>query len=164
MNDVKQEEFTTYTSANERVDSFYYKHLAGHPEYCKLWDLMLKVLILSHGQAEVERGFSINANCSDDNLEMLSLVSRRRICDYMTYVGGIEHVLITKELLNSCRMARQRYDLYLADCKKKETASEAMKRKREETKMKLMRKKQKLTDSVNQLQEALDKLEDSDSD
>ena len=50
------------------------------------------LLVLSHGQATVERGFSINKQVETDNLTEQSLVAKRTICDYVNFVGGIEHV------------------------------------------------------------------------
>ena len=75
-------------------------------------------------------------------------------------IGGIENISINKECLNSCRMARQKYDMHLKDKKNKKSIAETRKRKREEQKLKLMRKKQKLTDSLKELENELDDLSD----
>ena len=57
-------------------------------------------------------------------------------------------------------MARQKYDIYLKDKQNEGSLAEARKRKREEQKLKLMRKKQKLTDSLKELNNELDDLSD----
>ena len=38
-------------------------------------------LVMFHGNADVERGFSINKQCVSDNMQEESLVARRRICE-----------------------------------------------------------------------------------
>lgn len=44
----------------ERVDRFLHQRLAREKEYKDLWSVVKMVLLLSHGQASVERGFSVN--------------------------------------------------------------------------------------------------------
>lgn len=49
-----------FDSDTERLDDFYRVNMAGKKEYGKAMELMQLILCLSHGQATVERGFSIN--------------------------------------------------------------------------------------------------------
>lgn len=46
--------------ADTRVETFFYEHVNGKTDYSKLWQVMRTILLLSHGQATVERGFSVN--------------------------------------------------------------------------------------------------------
>ena len=58
------------------------------------------LLVLSHGQASVERGFSINKQTKEIHLQTKTFVAKRITCDHDCYVGGIDHVDVTcKELL-----------------------------------------------------------------
>ena len=41
-------------------------------------------MILSHGQSSLERGFSINKEILDNNLQKKSLISQRLIYDHFT--------------------------------------------------------------------------------
>ena len=41
----------------DRLDIFLQKHIGSVSSMSKLWDLLRELLILSHGQATVERGF-----------------------------------------------------------------------------------------------------------
>lgn len=110
---------------------FFYDFLAKDLSYCNLWNVVKTLLLLSHGQASVERGFSINKNLIIENLSEESLIAKRIIADYIISVGGIENVLITKELLVSCAGARQKYLTYLDDQKRnkiKPVASEKRKK------------------------------------
>ena len=91
--------------------------MAHNKEFAQLWNVLRSLLILSHGQAHVERGFSINKEVSNTNIQNTSLVARRQIKDHVKNVGGVENVIITKELLQSCKNSRQKYHFYLNEKK-----------------------------------------------
>ncbi|CAJ1069773.1 uncharacterized protein LOC119021703 [Xyrichtys novacula] len=73
----------------------------------------------SHGQATVERGFSINKEVETCNMHEETMVTQRLICDYVTVCGGVFKVPITKELLTSAASAMSRYRMYLDEEKQK---------------------------------------------
>ena len=73
------------------------------------------LLVLSHGQASVERGFSVYKENEIENLKEQSLVAQRLICDHVKAVDGLLNIDISKPLLLYAGMARQRYDKYLED-------------------------------------------------
>ena len=52
-------QFTNFDSSHDRLDSLFYKFMTGDA-YKNLFEVMKLVLVLSHGQAAVERGFSVN--------------------------------------------------------------------------------------------------------
>ena len=94
------------------------------PSFRLLWTKVVKkILLLSHGQASVERGFSVNKEIAVENLKEESFVAQRYIYDHIVSVGGILKVDLNKQLLLSASAARQRYAQYL----------EEQKREREET-------------------------------
>lgn len=96
----------------------------SHPDLLKFCQ---SVLLLSHGQATVERGFSVNKEVEPATC---SLEALRLICDKVMSCGGILKVPLTKELLASAASARSQYSLYLEnERKKKETAIQELKRK-----------------------------------
>ena len=68
-----------------------------------------KLLLLSHGQASVERGFSISKEISVENMAEQTLITQRVIKDHLNNVGGVTKVSLSKELLASASSARQRY-------------------------------------------------------
>ena len=98
------------TDPDSRVDTFLYDKMNG---YKQLWDVCRKLLLLSHGQATVERGFSINKEVEICNMQPDTIIAHRQVCDYVTVCGGLTNVPITKELLNSAASARSRYRVYL---------------------------------------------------
>lgn len=88
-------------------------------ECSDLWEFNKKLLLLSHGQASVEQGFSVNKEISVENMAAQTLISQRVIKDHLLNVGGVAKVFLTKELLVSARFARQRYQAYLDEEKRK---------------------------------------------
>ena len=101
-----------------RLDDFYFKELkvAKYPEFC----LVIKiVLTLSHGQAYVERGFSLNNAVLESNMKHDSVVSKRLIQDHLVSNNLKPHTMeINSKLRSSCRQARQRYHTHLEELKK----------------------------------------------
>ena len=73
--------------------------MANVTEWADLWELTKNLLLLSHGQASVERGFSINKEISVENMTVQTLISQRVIKDHLLNVGGVTKVSLTKELL-----------------------------------------------------------------
>ena len=69
-----------FTQFSRSIDSFYFSLFPNlnqsHPELSFILKL---VLVLSHGQASVERGFSLRNAAFKDNISELSLNSKRLI-------------------------------------------------------------------------------------
>ena len=57
------------------------------PSLENAWDVFKLIFTLSHGQAAVERAFSVNKELLVKNLQQLSLVSQRIVSDYLTDFG-----------------------------------------------------------------------------
>ena len=75
-----------------RLDDFYFRKLnvSKHPE---LASLLIVLFTLSHGQADVERGFSLNSGSLKDNIKDESVVSKRIVKDHnaLTWSATIHH-------------------------------------------------------------------------
>ncbi|XP_062865180.1 uncharacterized protein LOC134327023 [Trichomycterus rosablanca] len=143
FNEARGEEFMVFSALDGtlRVDSFLHKAMNG---YAELWSFVEKLLLLSHGQATVERGFSINKEVEMCNMNEDTIVSQRLICDYVRMCGGVVKVPLTKELLNECATSRNRYRIFLEDeRKKKEKAKQMNKRKGAENELEQLRKKRR---------------------
>ena len=104
--------FKDFNPDNERLDTFLAVYLKC-TQYEKLWMVTKKLLILSHGQATVERGFSINSHVAVENLKEESLVAQRIVHDAITTAGGVCQMPVTKSMLSYAQGARQRYMAYL---------------------------------------------------
>ena len=58
---------------------------------------------MSHGQASVEHGFSVNKHVEIANLNEDNFVVKRLICDHVTSMGGLKNIYTSnKALLNIC--------------------------------------------------------------
>ena len=85
------------------------------------------ILVLYHGQASVERGFSVNRQIEEVNLQHKSVEAQRAISDEVDYRGGILNVPLAKELFVSVSTLRQKYQQDLKE--KREEKVTASKRK-----------------------------------
>ena len=59
------------------------------------------VLILSHGQASVERGFSINSQVMVENLKKWTFIVQRTIHDHLLHIAGLDALVVDKPLPSS---------------------------------------------------------------
>ncbi|GBL76953.1 hypothetical protein AVEN_12625-1 [Araneus ventricosus] len=76
------------------------------------------LLLLSHGQATVEKGFSINKKVEVENMKELSYVSQRLICDYINSTGDSMHNIKRTNIMRTyVSNAMQKYMKYLEDQK-----------------------------------------------
>jgi len=102
------EQMKSYT--NEVLDAFYFRLLQTcSADTNELWQVVKKVLILSHANASVESGFSLNKDTIVENLLEESLVSQRMVYDAVSQAGGPLSVPITPDLMKSVRGARSKY-------------------------------------------------------
>ena len=78
--------------------------------YAKLQHVIKIVLILSHGQTQVERGFRSNKILIDDNMSTDTIVALRSVHDYLKFHELRAHeVEMTKDVLGSYRQARKKH-------------------------------------------------------
>lgn len=109
-------ECANFALETERLDTFFHSVMDSNPELKELWQLIQLLLTLSHGQAAVERGFSINSDLLAPNLKTESLVAQRLVYDTIALseipVADFE---LTKELMQSCSHAYLRYSAHLQE-------------------------------------------------
>nr|XP_033478456.1 uncharacterized protein LOC117254354 [Epinephelus lanceolatus] len=156
--EAKAESFSSFQPVRTRLDVFLHGLL--HQSYPELWTFCKKLLLLSHGQATVERGFSVNKEVEADNMQEDTVVAQRMICDYVSVCGGVLKVPLTKELLAAAASARSQYRLHLdQEKRKKESDTRREKRKvAEEYLEQLKKKKVTLSEVANSLEKDADKL------
>ena len=130
---VQNERMDTFLAFDEnkvRLDSFFCDFMHGNNKFRKCWDVVKLVFTLSHGQAPVERGFSVNKELQVENLQQLSLVSQRIVSNYLTDFGkSITKVPLTNAFLKSCQLAHSRYATAL-EMNKNEAHAQEKDRKR----------------------------------
>ena len=76
-------EYKEFRKLEDRVDRLLFNSLSGIEKYTKLWNVVQLLLLLSHGQASVEWGFSVNKEIATSNLMEHNLIARRVIKDHV---------------------------------------------------------------------------------
>lgn len=114
---------------HDSLDKLYFSLIGSSEQYTDLWSVVKMVLVLSHGNASVESGFSINNDVLVENLQLESMIAQRIVYDSVKAAGGISKIEINKQLLLSFRAARSRYSTYL-DEKRKLDETEAQRKDR----------------------------------
>ena len=71
-------------------------HLSSTRACENLRVVVKKVLLLSHGQASVERGFSVYKNLLSVNMEAKSIISRHIIVDHVRQLGELQTLKLIK--------------------------------------------------------------------
>ena len=119
--------------------------LQAQDEYKELWLTMQLLLTLSHGQARVERGFSVNKEVLTPDLQELSLQAIRLVhSSILAQNIKVADFIITEVLLSSCNLSSNRYNMYLMEKKEeKEKTEKGRKRKALEENL-IAAKKEKL--------------------
>ena len=62
---------------------FFFGKYINRSEYEQMWCVFKLLLCLSHGQASVERGFSVNSNLLVENMHEDSLTAQKSVHDHM---------------------------------------------------------------------------------
>lgn len=115
--------FSEFSRSSDRLDTFYSSVLGQDPEFSDLFTVIRFVLTLSHGNASVESGFSVNSDMLVENLHEESLVAQRIVYDAVQSAGGIASLNIDKNLLCYVRGSNARYNEAL-EGKRKEAQEE----------------------------------------
>ena len=75
-----------------------------------MWCVFKLLLCLSHGQASVERGFSVNSNLLVENMHEDSLIAQRIVHDHVKSLKLEAYEFkVTKTCLDNANRARRRY-------------------------------------------------------
>ena len=151
--------FLNFSLEKDRLDTLFYDSLVKKDEYWHLWGIVRVVLLLSHGQATVERGFSTNKETMVDNMAEHTLIGKRVVKDFLSSTGcKVADVNVTPQLLAAAASGRQRYHQYLEDERRRAEQQERQeKRKRDDTELDNLRAKRKrLESSVKVLIESAD--------
>ena len=127
---VSQGQFSGFKFGEDRLDTFFFEVLDQKIAYKGLW-CTVQLLTLSHGQAAVERGFSVNKDILAPNLKTLSLTSIRLIHDTIsTKEINIADYIITDELHKSCSHASNRYKMYMMERQTKDQEPEKVRNRK----------------------------------
>lgn len=152
------QEFLSFKPMDQRLDVFLHETL--NHAYPELQSFFQRLLLLSHGQATVERGFTVNREVETCNITEQTVEAQRLVCDQVRACGGVLKVPLTKELLASVASARTKYRMYLEEeRRKREGAMRGLKRKALEDELEALRKKKAVfTEVCASLQKDADEL------
>ena len=89
-------EMKGFNMQSDRVGELYSKLLSRSKDFPELWFIVRQVLILSHGNARVESGFSINKSLLQENMKNEALVA---VFDGIQHDSGYLKVNISQDML-----------------------------------------------------------------
>ena len=120
-----RQDFLNFGSDNDCLDAFYWSHIKNMKSVEKVAEVLTIILTLSHGQASVEYGFSVNKSFLVENLSAKSLISQRIVYNHMNFHNlTTENFIINLALCKSIRNARNEYEKYLEEKRKEKLHSE----------------------------------------
>ena len=137
---IEEEDIGDQVNIFRRIDNYWIDighitdEITGLPKYGKLSKLAMCVLVLPHGNAEPERGFSINKfmlAIHGTSLDDETIIALRLIKDHILKCGGMMHVKLTQDLLKSVQQSHHRYTEFLKErAEKVKQADKEKERKR----------------------------------
>ena len=153
--------FRDFTPDSRRLDTFLGNYMQDHIQFAKLWDIFKMLLTISHGQASVERGYSVNKDLLIENLHEKTVVVLRTV-DYSisTLEDHFTMLPLTPAMKPHVKSARMRYGQYL-DEQKKESLNKQQRKKRNGVQLIIReaeRKKCKVETSIDILGKEADDL------
>ena len=145
-------EFASFDKSVGSLDSLYHNHFPKE-EYPLLWGVVRELLLLSHGQAAVERGFSLGKSLSRENQLPETIICQKLVKDFVISSGGLQHIVVTKEMVAFASGAHRRYQDDL-ERKRQESAKKKGREKRkcvDEEIEKLAKKRKVLQEAIRNL-------------
>ena len=70
-------DFLDFTPDSRRLDTFLENYMQDHIQFAKLWDIFKMLLTISHGQASIECGYSVNKGLLIENLHEKTVMALR---------------------------------------------------------------------------------------
>ena len=124
--DVKMKtlDFSSFDEETTWLDLFYFKIImVGRSEVLSF--ILKIILIMSHGQASVERGFSLNDSMKQTNIAPETIISKRLIKDYiLANKITLDKVDITRDMIKAYTKSYMLYVQHLKEERKKKFISE----------------------------------------
>ena len=79
----EKDQFLLFDMRKQRVDVFFRDCLSINPQYKELWSICKLKFILQYGQSFTERGFNVNKEISDVNMQEDILIIQRLVYDHL---------------------------------------------------------------------------------
>lgn len=104
-----------FDKKKDRLDTFWLELVKskGSDDQHHLFSVLRKIFVMFHGNADVERGFSINKHCLIVNQSSKSLIAQRLVYDAVQRAGWVSEFKIDKGVINAAIGARKNDQMYL---------------------------------------------------
>ena len=121
-------EFEKFKEESDQLDNFFFQKVSIQ-NYKTLSFVVKLVLTLSHGQASVERQFSVNNQVPDNNMQAMIIVLWKHLINHMKANQLTPHSIdISKYLLLFVKRASTIYRIYLEEESKKKADIEIIRK------------------------------------
>ena len=118
-NSEHKDAFLNFNQKKDATGSFFADLMSENVKYKNCWTVFMMIFTLSHGQASVERGFSVNKELLVKNLIEESIESQRMVYDHIRSADKpITEIPITNDLIENCNLVQSRYTAVLEERKK----------------------------------------------
>ncbi|XP_077511308.1 uncharacterized protein LOC144121784 [Amblyomma americanum] len=97
----------SFDRKEQRLDALWFELCSR--DHKELFLFVKLILCMSHGNAAVERGFSVNKECLVENLKEESLIAQRVVYDAVSAVGGVAKIDVTNTMMQMVRGANARW-------------------------------------------------------
>ena len=117
--------FKSFNRSENHLDEFFFSKCVVHKIYKELSSVITIILALSHGQAAVERSFSLGNSFIVDNTSEKSIRNKKLIKDHMVANNlspSTNH--ITKEMYSDYKAAQVKYEIFLKEERNKKEKSQ----------------------------------------
>ena len=95
-----------FFSFDQDKDRFFSSLMQANVDFFSLWKVCRIIFVLSHNQADVERGFNINGEQLVENMKELSLISQRIVCDHHRFLHAKMIFIISSWIKSCCLTAK----------------------------------------------------------
>ena len=120
---------SSFDISSDQVDQLCFSLINN--ERKNLYEVIKLCMILSHGNARVEAGFSINEQILEVNMKESSVVNQRIAYEGILNEGGILKVKVDSTMLKYVKQSANEYQLALKKNEKRPTAGEKKKERKE---------------------------------
>lgn len=124
-----------YSRSEKRVDHFWRDIVRD--KYQNFMKIVILISTLYHGNANAERGYSVNSECLFENMREDSIIAKRLVYDHVLNQNGLENYDVPKALVQSARSAHSRWVTALKAKKANKIAEEQKKSKKNTNKLKI---------------------------
>ena len=129
---------SVYCFTEKRLDVFFSEWVGNNPEYQELWYVIKYVLMLSHGNATVESGFSVNKNILVENLHEKFLVAQRQVYDTIKHLGAVTELALNNKIRKCVQNTYKSYMEFLKREKQKSKEIDRLKLEKKRMKVKFI--------------------------